>query len=85
MAKPRDPAIMEAKMSELNKDSFINTFQKKAMEWYSRYKPKHFATHYDVVVAFLQRFWSEKSISQLCDKIRSLKQEDMDVEAKQLA
>ena len=73
MAKPRDPAITKVEMNELKKDAFINTFQKKAMEWYSRYKPDHFATHNEVVIAFLQRFQSEKLSSQVCDKVRGLK------------
>ena len=33
------------------------------------------------LAAFLHRARAEKSSSQLCDKIRSLKQEDMDVKA----
>ena len=45
-----------------------------------KYKLEHIATHKDVVDSFLQRFRSEKLSSQLCDKIRGLKQEDMDVE-----
>ena len=62
------------------KDAFINTFKNKAIEWYLRYKLERFGMYNEVVVAFLQRYWWEKSSSQLCDKIRSLKQDDMDVE-----
>ena len=56
VAKLRDLAITEAKMNELKKDAFINTFQKKAMEWYSRYKSEHFSTHNEVAATFLRRF-----------------------------
>ena len=60
VVKPTDPIIIETNMNELKKDVFINTFKKKAREWYSRYKPEHFNTHNEVVVAFLQRFRLEK-------------------------
>ena len=81
VARPRDPNIEAAALEELKKDSFLNTFQKKAIEWISRYEDNHYNTYAPLVTAFLQRFRKEKSSSQICVRIREMRQEDMDVEA----
>ena len=63
VARLRDRNIEAATLEELKKDSFLNTFQKKATEWISRYEDNHFNTYAAVVTAFLQRFGKEKSSS----------------------
>ena len=81
VAKPQDPNIEATDLEELKKDSLFNTFQKKTTEWISRYEDNHHNTYAQVISFFLQRFRKEKSSSQLCDRIREMRQEDMDVEA----
>lgn len=81
VARTRDLNLAAEAMDGLKKDEFLNTFKKKATEWISRYEDDHFQNHAQLTAAFLQRFWKEKLSSQLCDRIRELKQKDMDVEA----
>lgn len=59
---------------------FASTFEDKAMKWYSQFGAGHFATFDALKDAFLGRFRSEKTPTDVIKKVKSLKQKSKLVE-----
>lgn len=78
VARPRE--IMSVELVVLKRDAFINTFSSKVTKWLSRYLDNHFNTYKGIVEAFLIRFMKIKTASKMCDLMKEMQQEDMDVD-----